>query len=104
LKFSRHLKKEHSISHLYTRTVGSHFYWWKRSIHKGLGKWSVWEIWNEKWWIASTVHPDPSCTILKIIKNYNNLVGEMSICFSSKRKKAEGIAAFLRALPADVLF
>ena len=27
----------------------------------------------------------------------------MSICFSSKRKKAEGIAAFLRALPADVL-
>lgn len=28
---------------------------------------------------------------------------EMSICFSSKRKKAEGIAAFLRALPADVL-
>ncbi len=24
----------------------------------------------------------------------------MSICFSSKRKKAEGIAAFLRALPA----
>jgi hypothetical protein len=26
LKFSRHLKKEHSISHLYTRTVGSHFY------------------------------------------------------------------------------
>ena len=27
----------------------------------------------------------------------------MSICFSSKRKKAEGIAAFLQALPADVL-
>lgn len=25
---------------------------------------------------------------------------EMSICFSSKTKKAEGIAAFLRALPA----
>jgi hypothetical protein len=27
----------------------------------------------------------------------------MSICFSSKRKKAEGIVAFLRALPVDIL-
>jgi hypothetical protein len=42
------------------------------------------------WWNEHSFHPPP--------KRFRRL-----ICFSSKRKKAEGIAAFLRALPADVL-